>query len=284
MEVVEVKAILAGTQPMDAYGGTQLDRTVLEQMVEALRAGRLPLILQHDPTRPIAMRLIDTGIEKDGDGFEQVWIRFEVEKATWDSVQDEWARAGASASGGFSWSGSVPLTLIPEEPDATKPTVALAADAHFWTEDQILDAARRLSSHANVEVGQRFAFAHIPDPVVVATLYEMAKAVGAAGIWDALKTFLRRAPTADPLSSQETIFEFRVSEGGRETVGRVTTDDPDVLRHAIEALNRLNAPGGAASTWNDAANSWQSPPSLPPAPIERDQPPDVPTGNAGQNT
>ncbi len=252
---------------MDAYGGTQLDRTVLEQMVEALRAGRLPMILQHDPTRPIAMRLIDTGIDNDGDGFEQVWIRFEVEKATWDSVQEEWARAGAS--GGFSWSGSVPLRLLPEEPDATKPTVALAADAHFWTEDQILDAARLLSSHANVQVGQRFAFAHIPDPVVVATLYEMARAVGAAALWDALKTFLRRAPTADPSASQETIFEFRVSEGGREAVGRVTTADPDVLRDAIEALNRLDATGGAASTWNDAADSWESRPSLPPAPIER---------------
>src|SRR5437879_953657 len=131
MALIEVEATVAGSRPMDAYGGTQLDRKVLEQLVETLRAGRLPMMLQHDPTRPLRARILDAGIADDADGYERVWVRFEVEEETWHAVQEEWKRAGAS--GGFSWSGSVPLGSIPADRDSSKPTVAIAADAHFWT-------------------------------------------------------------------------------------------------------------------------------------------------------
>ena len=250
---------------MDAYGGIQLDHEVLERLAEALRAGRLPMILQHDPTRPLSARIVDAGIGDDGEGYEQVWVRFEIEEEAWNAVQDEWRRAGAP--GGFSWSGSVPLRFIPAEGDAPKPTVAIAADAHFWTDEQIVDAATKLSTHANVHAAQRLAFAHVPDPVVVITLYEIARDIFADALWDTLKGFLTRQPAVDSSAPDQTIFEFRISEGGRNIIGRVATNDAGVLHHAIDALGELGAERSQAATWNDTTDCWESPPVLPPAPL-----------------
>jgi hypothetical protein len=263
MALIEVEATVAGTRPMTAYGGIRLDHNVLEQLASALRAGRLPMILQHDPTRPVAAKILNVGIADDGDGYERLWMKFEIEEAVWEAIQDEWRRAGAG--GGFSWSGSLPLTFIPTTGDGPRPTVAIAADAHFWTDAEIIDAGRKLSGQANVEVAQRVAFAHAPDPVVVVTLYELAKAGVAAVLWDSLKSFFRRAP-AQGRSVDETIFEFRASEGGRSVIGRVTTRDEEVLHHAIDALAELAAGACPVATWNAGADRWEAPPIVPPAP------------------
>jgi hypothetical protein len=247
MALIEVEATVAGSRPMDAYGGIQLDRQVLEQLADALRAGRLPMLLQHDPSRPLHPRILDAGVARDDEGFDQVWIRFEIEEAVWAAAQTEWHRAGGP--GGFSWSGSVPLRLVPAQGDGPKPTVAIAADAHFWTDEQVIDVATKLSADANVYAQQRLAFAHTPDPVVVISLYEFAKAMVAAGLWEALKGFLRRRQGST--SSGPTIFEFRLSRGDHDVIGRVTTNDAEVLHRAIDALASLEESAFQAATWND---------------------------------
>jgi hypothetical protein len=206
---------------------------MLLQLADGLRSGRLPFMFGHDPTRPIAVRVVDAVVEDDGVGYERVRVRFEVEKAAWRVGEDEWKAAGVS--GGFSWSGSMPIASLPALGDSPKPTIGLAADAHFWTRGQILDAADQLRGEANVEAAERFAFSHIPDPVVVITLVEVVKAVGAAALWDSIKTFFAHA-RGSSASPQETILEFRIVESGPEVIGRVKTDDAEVLRHAIDAL------------------------------------------------
>jgi hypothetical protein len=84
------------------------------------------MTLNHDPTRPLAARILDAGIEDDGEAYERVWVRFEVDEEVWAEVQAEWE--GAGAPGGFSWSGSVELAFLPAETE-TSLTVDLAADA-----------------------------------------------------------------------------------------------------------------------------------------------------------
>jgi hypothetical protein len=89
--------------------------------------------------------------------------------------------------------------------------------------------------------------------------------VFADALWDALKSFFRRAPYEDPEVSEQTIFDFRIVEPGREVTGRLTTNDAAVLRDAIDSLAQLASDGPGVAVWDATEDRWATRPVLPPA-------------------
>ena len=56
---VEVEAIVTTSQPVPAYGGVQLDESVLYDIAEAIRSGSLPMLIGHDIRRPLNPTILD---------------------------------------------------------------------------------------------------------------------------------------------------------------------------------------------------------------------------------
>jgi hypothetical protein len=130
-------------------------------------------------------------------------------------------------------------------------SVAIEADASHWSDADLLAAAHDLQSIGPVRVGRRYQFAFEPLAVVVLTLGLVPILTGLAtnAIYDGLKRFLGQG--------RRTIFQFRIErEDGRDVDARLETDDPEVLRHAIQAFDRLAHPE-QLNEWDDRERAWK---------------------------
>ena len=79
MSITRVRARLATTHPISAYGGVQLPRQVLDQVASAVASGAMPMHFGHDISRPVAVAEVQTGIEQLDDGHFAVWAEFDVD-------------------------------------------------------------------------------------------------------------------------------------------------------------------------------------------------------------
>jgi hypothetical protein len=249
MPQIEVEAIVTGSRPMEAYGGLRIADEALEQIATQIRSGKAPMIFEHDPRRPVGATVLDAGVRGTRDGFKEVWVRFRVDAEAWDEYQRDLTAKGAP--GGFSFSGATLLTTLPGPPSAQP--IALAADAYQWSDDDLLAAARELQRVATVNVSRRYAFALVPDAVVVVQLaVDLGLNLIASALYDALRQFIR--------PRRRTIFELRL-ERSRESASitaRVETDDADVLRQAVDALTQVASESGLLF-WNSEAAEWETP-------------------------
>jgi hypothetical protein len=246
---VEVEAIVATSHPVSAYGGIQLDESVLHDIAEAIRSGSLPMLIGHDIRRPLNPTVLDAQVRQRPDGYKEVRIRFSVDADAWAQFEQELAASGAP--GGFSFAFSEPIADLPPLASELVAPVAIEADASHWSDEDLLAAAEDLRAIGPVHVGRRYQFAFEPLAVVVLTLVVAPIVTGliANAISDGLKRFLRRG--------QRTIFQFRVErEDGSSVDARLETDDPEALQHAIGALNQL-VNTDQLNEWNEKQQIWE---------------------------
>jgi hypothetical protein len=246
---VEVEAIVTTSQPVSAYGGFQLDESVLYDIAEAIRSGSLPMLIGHDIRRPLNPTILDVQVRPRPDGYKEVWIRFTVDADAWAQFEEE--RAASGAPGGFSLAFSEPVADLPPLANESVAPVAIEADASHWSDEDLLAAAETFRAIGPVHVGRCYQFAFEPLAVVVLTLIAAPIITGLItnALYDGLKRFLRRG--------QRTSFQFRVErEDGTGVEARLETDDPEVLRHAIGAFNQLiNA--DQLNEWNEDEQTWE---------------------------
>jgi hypothetical protein len=74
---------------------------------------------------------------------------------------------------------------------------------------------------------------------------------------------------------EQTTLEFRIAEGDREVIGRLSTKDEAVLYRAISALETLAGAASPVATWDQGSDRWESSPALPPAPADQRRPTDL---------
>jgi hypothetical protein len=100
-------------------------------------------------------------------------------------------------------------------------------------------------------VGRRYQFAFEPAAVVLLTfvLGPILTGVVANALYDGLKRFLRPA--------RHTIFQFRIErKDGTVADARLETDDPDALRHAIAAFDRITD-HEQLNEWDENERAWK---------------------------
>lgn len=248
---VEVEAIVTTSQPISAYGGIQLDESVLHDIAEAIRSGSLPMLIGHDIRRPLNPSILDVQVRQRPDGYKEVWIRFSVNADTWAQFEEE--RAASGAPGGFSFAFSEPVADLPSLAKESVDPVAIEADASHWSDEDLLAAAEDLRAIGPVHVGRRYQFAFEPLAVVVVVLTMIVAPIVTGlitnALYDSLKRFLRRG--------QRTIFQFRVErEDGSNIDASLETDDLEVLRHAIGAFNQL-VNSDQLTEWNEDEQIWE---------------------------
>lgn len=248
-EVVEVEGVVATDQPLSAYGGVQLDESVLYDLAEAIQSGSLPMFIGHDIRKPLSPTILDARVRERSDGYKEVWIRFTVDADAWAEFEGNLAASGAP--GGFSFAFTEPVANLPPRADDSTASVVIEADASHWSDADLLAAAQDLRSVGSVHVGRRYQFAVEPLAVVVLTLVLAPILTGLAtnAIYDGLKRFIGH--------ERRTIFQFRIErEDGHNVEARLETDDSGVLRRAIEAFDRL-AHVEQLIEWDDRERTWK---------------------------
>jgi hypothetical protein len=246
---VEVEAIVTTSQPVPAYGGVQLDESVLYDIAEAIRSGSLPMLIGHDIRRPLNPTILDVQVRQRPDGYKEVWIRFIVDADAWAQFEEE--RAAFGAPGGFSFAFSEPIADLPPLANESVAPVAIEADASHWSDEDLLAAAEDFRAIGPVHVGRRYQFAFEPLAIVILTLILAPIVTGLItnAIYDGLKRFLR--------GGERTIFQFRIErEDGSNVDARLETDDAEVLRHAIDAFDQL-ANADQLNEWNEDDQTWE---------------------------
>lgn len=107
------------------------------------------------------------------------------------------------APGGFSFSCAEPLAVIEATSEANG-EIELAADASYWSDDDLMSAAEQLRGLGKVNVNRRYEFTYEPAAVVFLQLVlPVGLGVLSAAIYDALKssssTIARRSFTSASL-------------------------------------------------------------------------------------
>lgn len=256
MPYVEVLAIVATDDPMTAYGGIRFMPPALEQVAEALREGRLKSGFHHDPRIKATYTIIDSGLEVTPEGRTQVWAKLRMEQSEWDEFHKGLPEG---SPGGMSISFTRKITQIDGALGDNGVSIQLAADAHYWTEEEVVGAARTIAAAASgVDVRKRYELAVDPNAVVylgmvfAQVVLPTIDGVLGAAIYDATKGLLRRG-------DDKTIFHFEIETPDRKTMGYLETKDRRVLKRAIDSFERLAAQDAELSLWDEEAGTWVSP-------------------------
>jgi hypothetical protein len=245
MERVRVTAIIATDHPVAAYGGIQLSREALEEIADAVRSNRFPMLVQHDATRPLNAHVIDSQVRERADGHCEVWAEFDADREAWESYERD--RDAAGAPGGMSIAFMRPYGVFKGEGSAHREIVQIAADAFHFSDEDLADAGQVLAPYVDVQVQRLYQLSGEPPVKVVLeygqTLLEsLPPALFAALVWETLRGFIRKARDR----GQSTIIDVRITEtkGSRIVDAIVQTDSDEVAEHAVEKLSNLASKNG----------------------------------------
>jgi hypothetical protein len=234
-----VQAILTTTQLVPAYGGTRLPLYVLEALAEGVRTQAMPMRLNHDPLRTFHVENVDAGVRQRTDGEYEVWAEFDVDEADWAEFEAE--RDALGVAGGMSFSYIEIFDELRNETGTASISIDVAADAHHFSNEQILAAAREFADAGTVKAGRLYQFGAVPTAVVLIQFLlqegaQVPPAFFAAWLYDALRHF-RRPQKASPAVTLE------VNEGaeGRKVVASIPAGiDPSIAEKAITAFESMD--------------------------------------------
>jgi hypothetical protein len=228
---VALEAIVATTHRVEKYGGVQLAESALQQIVDALNAGTLPMIGHHDWTKPIRTRDLEASIVELTDGEKGVRLVGLVH-------QDDWDAAGQI--GGMSFTTfDVFGTAEGPHPPGTEP-VKLAADAGWFTDEDIGAACSVISQLAPAEGARLLQFsavdiARITFEIGITYVTAWGPGIAQNAIWDGLKHLMLRRLKRTPEGGIEppTRIELVTPLPAGAVTAIIDTSDPDVAQKAL---------------------------------------------------
>jgi hypothetical protein len=245
--VERVVGWVATTGPHEGHPEFEMPEEALYLLAGALTQGALQMLLDHDERKRVNAKVLWARVEATEDGHLGVLAEYEI---------PEGSTAGRT---GFSVSLKIARRLVHSaSPDA--PTISLYADALNFDQDLVFEAADAITDQLEIRAGHLYQFNILPPAKVVlelplTLLVDFAWAIFAASILEGLKKFLGRGKPTD--------FRFEVKRpDGSEVTGLLRTDDPDVAKHALDALTEITSQGTGSFEFEASADSYvELPPS-----------------------
>jgi hypothetical protein len=277
MATVRIRARVTTTHPVAAYGGIQLSEDVVRDIAAAIASGDMPMLFNHDLSRPMHTSNVVAGVEPTEDGYLAAWAEFDVEQSAWEAFEAE--RDALGAPGGMSFAAASP---IPDHEELEESDILIAADAAHFSDEEILVGERKLSALGKAHGSRYYQFAVIPDSKVVfdftiAVLGGVSLNVLAAILYDTAKSFLK--------PRRATIFNLAVKQGrgGRRSLKlHLAADGPEALRVAMERAAEVLKSGAQGTYAYDPEGSTFKPLAAPMQPNRSTEEPDA--GSTGQQT
>lgn len=255
MTTRRVRAIVATTHPMQAYGGIQLAQSVIRQLADQIAWGGIPMRYHHDLSRPVTGTNVIAGVEQMDDGEYAAWIEFDVDEDEWGLFEGE--RLAAGTRGGFSFSTAEPYASRGKPPF----DVEISADAAYYDDKFVQGAATEcLPKELTVELARLYQFSVAPDPKIVIDIVETVIVGISLNLLSAyLYDFLHRCKGKVSRGSPTPTFEIRMRRTRRSTNTTVkieATDDAG-LRRAMESLPDILSVEGRTASWDSSAHGWR---------------------------
>jgi len=245
-----VRARLVTTHAVEAYGGVQLAESVVAEVADAVGRGIIPMLVDHDRSKPLQISNLRSGTERLPDGHLAAWAEFDVDAVAWETIKVGWREA--DAPGGISISLTTPLSGGDLE---TGCLAVVAADAQHFTDSQIRDAVEELRRLECTAGGERlYQFSIEPAPAVLFDLVlpavmSIGPNLAAAVIYDAARHFFTR-----PLRQGRVVMDLtfrRDIYGERVTTVHVEAGTPEQVRAALDGLPAL-LEAGSEGTFTSA--------------------------------
>jgi hypothetical protein len=234
---VEVLAILATDQPVEAYGGMRLSIEALHQIAHQVTRPGMEMLVNHDQSRPLNASNVHAEVRWNDRGWNEVAMHFEADAEGWAEFEAE--KKALGVQGGMSFSTCVSLAV---GGTGGRPLVTIAGDAHHFSHGDLEEAGKYLLPVVDVEIQALFQFSSEPPAkVLIEYAFELARAIPpdmfASLLYDSLIGLVRKRRNA----GGKTIVDFSITEspGLRVTRATVTTDSESVALRAIEALGGL---------------------------------------------
>ncbi|MGL5823806.1 MAG: hypothetical protein ACRCYU_03045 [Nocardioides sp.] len=233
MATRRVRARLATTHAIPAYGGIQLPKQLLDQVAEALASGTMPMHIGHDISRPIFVSGVEAGVEQLDDGHFAAWAEFNVDADVWSAHEMEVASTGAPGGMSISFTGPLSGQSRPSES-----LLIVAADGHHFDEEEIVAAVvilGRLGADCGGEVLYQFSFepvAKILIDVVWPAVMSLGPNFAASALYDAARSFFRPG-------RRGLVFNISFGEtwrGSRKVKIHIEASNAAELRAAIDGL------------------------------------------------
>ena len=247
------RRVLATTDPIPAYGGVRLALEALESMAQTLTSQSVPMRLFHDAREPLHVENVNTEIRQRPDGEYELWVEFDVEEEGWARYEAE--RETRGAPGGLSFTLTEPIAQFTSEVEAQPVTITVAADAHHFSDDEILAVAYDFDGASNINASRLYQFSVVPDALVLIQFLgqefaQIPPGIISAWLYDAWQ-HLRRPGQPNPPLTLESI-----EPGGRETTASIPTGtDNAVAIRAIEAFESIAKQPGTYECMPDG--SWR---------------------------
>ncbi len=228
---IALEAVVATTHRVEKYGGVKLAESALQQIVDALNSGTLPMIGHHDWTKPIRTRDVEASLVELADGEKGVRLVGLVH-------QDDWDAAGHVGGMSFTTFDVFGMAEGPH-PEGTEP-VKLAADAGWFADEDIGTACSIMSQLAPAEGARLLQFSAVDLARIsleLGLIYVTTWGPGIAqnAIWDGLKFLmlrrLKRTPDGELESSTRIELVTSLPVGAVTAV--IDTNDPDVAQKAL---------------------------------------------------
>lgn len=269
---IMIEAIIATSDVFETIDGPiALHPEVLHDLANALNAGTIPMLGHHDHSLPIRTRNAVAEVLPTPRGTHEVRVRTEVAREDRDRI---------GPVGGFSFSGSVPLSV-----EAGDTVVGVSAEGTWYTDEVIRDSTELIARALNNETRDRrhvvssrrlFQFSALPDAkIVIETTVALVNALGpnlvASAIWDGVKLLWnrRRFHSSDSLGSERsTVIDVAIVDAdGTETIATIRTNDQQVAHHAVSRVfdalqHRQSAIGRETVVWtstDNEAGGWCAP-------------------------
>jgi hypothetical protein len=226
---VPFKVIVATTHRVEKYGGVALADGALMQIVDALNGGELPMIGNHDWTRPIRTNDLDATLVTLEDGERAVRLTGLVHQGDLDAVGE---------IGGMSFSSFEP-TGRADGPNRDAPALKLSADAGWFDDETVGEACSIMSELAPVEGARLLQFSAVEDARVILEMgypFVMALGTGLAtnAVWEGIKHLLARRQKRDGDSqTSRTRIELVTPMLTGEVIAIVDTTDAAIVSQAL---------------------------------------------------
>lgn len=248
-----VTATVATTHEVEKYGGVHLTLEQLEEMRDKLADGKVPMVNNHSALQGLSARNVDARVEETEDGEHALVVDFEIPEAQWEAVEQSWKSAGAS--GGF----SVAVTGLQEElAGPSEKPIIISADAAAYSDEARAEAGRLLSEAGSVEVRRLYQFgstemARVALDLLPQILVGISSGLFTHAIVEALGGLVRTQP-------EPSVIELRMQEKeGIHKTAVITTNDPEIVRAAIESLDQAASSDVAVQQFDATRRLWLPP-------------------------
>ncbi|GEM_PF-6084179 len=227
------QAIFATTDHLEAYGGFQLSKENLIKYAKHFAESENSFSFNHDPTQPMRMRILRSGVRERLDGEFEGWFDYEIHEEDWDFMQSNFKEAGAK--------GGISITVVQKiyRHGEGINVITLSGDASNWTEDELLTAIDYGPIAGSVQVNQLYQFAVTP----VAQLALTVLSTVSLGVVSNLLTDLVRKSKTKPVyakvivkrSRRKATIVFKTSS--EKSINKFVSQLPDILRSGGSFFN-----------------------------------------------